>query len=113
MQFTCVYFCTKAIYPAALGEKKKSPVGALLWSKVFFLKRYSKCSQGKADFWCVCLTVCGSVLSVRERRGSGVDKRFVSEDVAVCLCAPVCLGLSGSECLPLNLSSAGCVWVTF
>ena len=37
---------------------------------------------------------------------------FVSEYMDVCLCASVCLGLSGFECLPLNLRVL-CVWVTF
>lgn len=112
MQFTCVYFCTKAIYLAALGWGG-SPVGALLWSKVFFLKRFQMLARQGRLLVSVPDCVCGSVLSVRECRGSGVHTRFVSKHVAVCLCAPVCLGLSGSECLPLNLSSAGCVWVPF
>lgn len=44
-------------------------------------------------------------------QGTGVDKRFLQACGCVSLCP--CLGLSGSECLPLNLSSAGCVWVPF
>lgn len=38
---------------------------------------------------------------------------FVSEYMDVCLCAFVCLGLSGFECLPLDLRVLpGCVWVS-
>jgi hypothetical protein len=89
MQFTCVYFCTKAIYPAAL--EKNSPVRNLLGSRVFFLKRRPKWLTGQGR-------LLGHVPKVPRMWGwaAGVrraEPSLLSLVVRVCVCLQLPVGL--------------------
>lgn len=93
MQFTCVYFCTKAIYPAALEKKKKKALsGTFLGAECFSSKEGPNGSWCRAAWW----GVCPSAQHVRERAGVGSGSEeglaliVISGCEGVCLCAAPC-----------------------
>ena len=68
-----------------------------------------KARQTSGVYVWLCLWVCPEC--------EGVQGTWHGQTLYLQACGCVslcpCLGLSGSECLPRNLSSAGCVWVPF
>lgn len=109
MQFTCVYFCSKAIYPAAL--KKTALSGAFFGAECFFSKETPNGSQRRL-LACVPDRVRGSVLSVRTCRVSGGGPCFVSEYLDVYRCA-CCLGPGGFEGLRVQAFCLGVFGLLF
>lgn len=93
MQFTCVYFCTKAIYPEAL--EKKQPCQEPSWELSVFPQKKAQMAHSARQAVGACAQ---SAQHMREhaRVGGGcegAEPSLLSLAVRVCVCLQLRVGL--------------------